>query len=90
MVETARIWYIDSGANVTFQLFGPIFGSILLAFGKELMKKKRIHLNVHYFSGLLALATTSQFTELIGQHHGKCWGCRFARLVSNICCILYS
>ena len=42
MVETARIWYIDSGANVTFQLFGPIFGSILLAISKELTKKKSI------------------------------------------------
>ena len=30
MVEAARIWYIDSNANITFQLFGPIFGPIIL------------------------------------------------------------
>ena len=42
MVETARIWYIDSGANVTFQLFGPIFGSLLIAICKELTGKTKI------------------------------------------------
>merc|ERR1711953_230853 len=32
LVETARIWYIDNGANLTFQLYGPIIGTLILAF----------------------------------------------------------
>ena len=50
MVETARIWYIDSGANVTFQLFGPIFGSLLLAICKELTRKTNISPNMFIIS----------------------------------------
>ena len=50
MVETARIWYIDSGANVTFQLFGPIFGSLVLAICKELTRKANISPNMFIIS----------------------------------------
>ena len=39
LVETARIWYIDSGANIQFQLFGPMLGAAILAVCKEFMKK---------------------------------------------------
>jgi len=31
LVETARIWYIDTGANIEFQLFGPMLGAVILA-----------------------------------------------------------
>ena len=38
-METARIWYIDTGANIEFQLFGPMLGAVILAVCKEFMKK---------------------------------------------------
>ena len=43
LVETARIWYIDTGANIEFQLIGPVVGAIILAICKELVKKNLPH-----------------------------------------------
>ena len=65
LVETARIWYIDSGANIEFQLFGPVAGAILLAICKELAKKNLPSTRLYYFSGLYALATASHTTQRI-------------------------
>ena len=30
LIETARIFYTDNGANITFNLYGPIIGGALL------------------------------------------------------------
>ena len=61
LVETARIWYIDNDANITFQLFTPIIGGILLILCKELKIKEFFYFCfiILFFSGLLAVATAS-------------------------------
>ena len=79
LVETARIWYVDSGANIQFQLFGPILGAAILAVCKELMKKNLPTPKIPHFSGLHVVATASRNTQRTCQWHAKCRGCRFAR-----------
>ena len=87
LVETARIWYIDTGANIEFQLFGPMLGAVILAVCKEFMKKVIPFPIIPFFSGLHVVATASRNTQRSCQWHGKCWSCRFVRLFLEICSI---
>ena len=80
LVETARIWYVDSGANLEFQLIGPILGAAILAVCKEFMKKNLPTPKIPLFSGLHIVATATRNAHRTCQWNGKCRGCRFVRL----------
>ena len=80
LVETARIWYVDSGANIQFQLVGPILGAAILAVCKELMKKNLPSPKIPHFSGIHVVAAASRNTQWTCQWHAKCRSCRFLRL----------
>ena len=62
LVETARLYYVDAGGNLEFQLFGPVLGAVIFAVCKELAKKNLLSPKLHYFSGLLVVATASRHT----------------------------